>query len=74
MSDVITDIEDLSHGVTYEVVLESGERFRGQLATVGNRSALGQVARFDLADGTSRSEHAIDFVSASPLDEVHALA
>ena len=68
MSDVITNLKDLSHGVTYEVVLRGGERFRGQLAQVGNRSALGQVARFELADGTKRSEHTIDFESATPVN------
>ena len=68
MSDVITKIEDLSHDVTYEVLLRSGERFRAQLAKVGNRSALGAFARFDLADGTKRSEHAVDFVSATPVN------
>ena len=67
MSGVITNLEDLTHGVTYQVVLRSGERFRGELATVGNRSALGQVARFDLADGDKRNEHAIDFESATPV-------
>ena len=67
MTDVVTDIKDLSHGVTYEVVLASGEGFRGQLATAGNRSALGQVARFSLEDGTKRSEHAVDFESATPV-------
>ena len=67
MSAVVTNIEDLTHGVTYEVLLRSGERFRGQLATVGNRSALGQVARFDLVDGTKRNEHAVDFESATPV-------
>ncbi len=67
MSGVITNLEDLSYGVTYEVVLRSGERFRGELAKVGNRSALGQVARFALADGEKRSEHAVDFGSATPM-------
>ena len=67
MSAVVTNIEDLSHGVTYEVLLQSGERFRGQLATVGNRSAFGTFARFDLADGKQRSEHAVDFESATPV-------
>jgi len=67
MSAVITHLEDLSYGVTYEVVLRSGEQFRGELATVGNRSALGRVARFALADGDKRSEHAVDFESATPV-------
>ena len=67
MSDVITDITDLSYGVTYEVLLRSGEQFRGQLATVGNRSAMGQVVKFELVDDSLRYEHAVDFVSATPV-------
>ncbi len=66
MTGVVTEISDFSRGVTYEVLLRSGERFRGQLATAGNRSFLGQVARFDLPDGTWRSVHVIDFESATP--------
>ena len=66
MRDVVTEIRDVSRGVTYEVLLRSGQRFRGQLAKLGNRSVLGQVARFDLADGTWRTVHAIDFESATP--------
>ena len=67
MSGVITHLQELSSGVTYEVVLRNGERFRGELARAGNRSALGQVARFALADGDKRSEHAVDFESATPV-------
>ncbi len=67
MSGVIINLEDLSYGVTYEVRLRSGERFRGELATVGNRSSLGQVARFALTTGDKRSEHAVDFESATPV-------
>jgi hypothetical protein len=67
MSDVITNLKDLSHDVTYEVVLRGGERFRGQLAMVENRSSLGQVARFDLADGEERSVYRFEFVSATPV-------
>ena len=66
MSDVVTEIKDLSQDVSYEVLLRSSERFRGQLATAGNRSFLGQVARFDLPDGTWRTVHAVDFESATP--------
>ncbi len=65
MSDVITNLKDLSPGVTYEVVLRGGERFRGQLAMVENRSSLGQVAQFDLADGEERSVYRFEFVSAT---------
>ena len=67
MTDVVTEIRDLSQDVTYEVLLRSGERFRGQLSKLGNRSVLGQVARFDLPDGTWRTLHAIDFESATPV-------
>ena len=67
MSDVIANLKDLSHGVTYEVVLRGGERFRGQLAMVENRSSLGQVARFDLAAGEERSVYRFEFVSATPV-------
>ncbi len=66
MTDVVTDIKDLSHGVTYEVLLRSGERFRAELATVGNRSAW-QVVKFELVDGSVRYEHAVEFVSATPV-------
>ncbi len=65
MTDVVTEIKDLSRDVTYEVLLRSGERFRGHLSKLGNRSVLGQVARFDLPDGTWRTVHAIDFESAT---------
>ena len=65
MSGVITNLKDLSHGVTYEVVLRGGEQFRGQLAMVENQSSLGQVARFDLADGAERSVYRFEFVSAT---------
>ncbi len=67
MTDVVTKIDDVSRDVTYEVLLWSGERFRGQLAALGNRSFLGQVASFDLPDGTWRTVHAIDFESATPV-------
>ena len=67
MSDVITNLKDLSDGVTYEVVLRGGEQFRGQLAMVENRSSLGQVARFGLADGEERSVYRFEFVSATPV-------
>ena len=63
---MVTEISDFSRGVTYEVLLRSGERFRGELSKLGNRSVLGQVARFDLPDGTWRTVHAIDFESATP--------
>ena len=65
MTDVVTEIRDLSQDVTYEVLLRSGERFHGKLAKLGNRSVLGQVARFDLPDDTWRTLHAIDFESAT---------
>ena len=67
MSDVITNLKDLSHGVTYEVVLRGGEAFRGQLAMVEKRSSLGQVARFDLADREERSVYRFEFISATPV-------
>ena len=67
MKDVVTEIDDLSRDVTYEVLLRSGKRFRGQLGALANRSFLGQVASFDLPDGTWRTVHAIDFESATPV-------
>ncbi len=65
MTGMVTEIDDLSQDVTYEVLLRSGERFRGQWAKLGNRSFLGQIARFDLPDGTWRTVNAIDFESAT---------
>ncbi len=67
MTDVVTDITDLRYDVTYKVLLRSGEQFRAQLATLWNRSALGQVVKFELVDGSVRYEHAIGFVSATPV-------
>ena len=75
MSDVITYIKDLSHGVTYEVVLRSGSRFRGQLAESWewDESVTGQFVRFELfspvepADKAERSVHAFEFATATPV-------
>ncbi len=67
MTDVVTEIKDLSQGVTYEVLFRSGEGFRGELVRRGDRSVLGQVARFDLPDGTRRTVHAHYFESATPV-------
>ena len=67
MTDVVTDITDLSYDVTYKVLLRSGEQFRAQLATLWHRSAMGQVVKFELVDGSVRYEHATDFVSATPV-------
>ena len=75
MSNEITYIKDLSQGVTYEVVLRSGSRFRGQLAPSWewDGSAASQFVRFELfspskfADKSERSVHAFEFASATPV-------
>ncbi len=74
VSDVVTYIKDLSRGVTYEIVLRSGSRFRGQLAQSWDWdvSAGGQFVRFELfsrskfSDKSERSVHAFEFASATP--------
>ena len=69
MSDQVTNIKDLTSGVTYEILLRSGTRFRGRLAQSWepDGSDDGRSARFELRDNSERSVYTFEFVSATPV-------
>ena len=67
MSDEITNLKNLSSGVTYEILLRSGTWFRGQLAESWEPDDSGRSARFELRDNSERSVYAFEFVSATPV-------